>query len=115
MLHVGRQAAFLCFVQQKTAYEMRISDWSSDVCSSDLIEPTGTSLSPVPASPVMSVGIRAPRPLPSPLRRATAHLLGQFPVGNGAPGARIERDDRLPEGRCLREPDRAREIGRAHV
>src|SRR3546814_16996661 len=26
------------FVKQKTAYEMRISDWSSDVCSSDLIE-----------------------------------------------------------------------------
>src|SRR3546814_8874689 len=27
----------VCF-KQKTAYEMRISDWSSDVCSSDLIE-----------------------------------------------------------------------------
>src|SRR3546814_2683939 len=26
--------------KQKTAYEMRISDWSSDVCSSDLHEPT---------------------------------------------------------------------------
>src|SRR3546814_10068142 len=26
------------FVKQKTAYEMRISDWSSDVCSSVLIE-----------------------------------------------------------------------------
>src|SRR3546814_4302733 len=26
------------FFQQKTAYEMRISDWSSDVCSSDLVE-----------------------------------------------------------------------------
>src|SRR3546814_3237581 len=26
----------LFFVKQKTAYEMRISDWSSDVCSSDL-------------------------------------------------------------------------------
>src|SRR3546814_5966575 len=26
------------FVKQKTAYEMRISDWSSDVCSSDLVE-----------------------------------------------------------------------------
>src|SRR3546814_7355529 len=25
------------FVKQKTAYEMRISDWSSDVCSSDLL------------------------------------------------------------------------------
>ena len=24
-------------IKQKTAYEMRISDWSSDVCSSDLI------------------------------------------------------------------------------
>src|SRR3546814_12692542 len=27
----------VCFFKQKTAYEMRISDWSSDVCSSDLI------------------------------------------------------------------------------
>src|SRR3546814_19878310 len=25
------------FIKQKTAYEMRISDWSSDVCSSDLV------------------------------------------------------------------------------
>src|SRR3546814_17763417 len=28
---------FFCF-KTKTAYEMRISDWSSDVCSSDLLE-----------------------------------------------------------------------------
>src|SRR3546814_6975817 len=28
---------FLFFFKQKTAYEMRISDWSSDVCSSDLV------------------------------------------------------------------------------
>src|SRR3546814_5206127 len=28
------------FFKQKTAYEMRISDWSSDVCSSDLTELT---------------------------------------------------------------------------
>src|SRR3546814_10815143 len=27
----------LFFFKQKTAYEMRISDWSSDVCSSDLV------------------------------------------------------------------------------
>src|SRR3546814_5675729 len=27
---------FLFFFKQKTAYELRISDWSSDVCSSDL-------------------------------------------------------------------------------
>src|SRR3546814_14302728 len=37
---------FVCF-KQKTAYEMRISDWSSDVCSSDLIVRTGRSLSRV--------------------------------------------------------------------
>src|SRR3546814_3856439 len=28
--------SFFFFFKQKTAYEMRISDWSSDVCSSDL-------------------------------------------------------------------------------
>src|SRR3546814_6741332 len=28
----------VCFFKQKTAYEMRIRDWSSDVCSSDLVE-----------------------------------------------------------------------------
>src|SRR3546814_12142203 len=30
---------FFFFFKQKTAYEMRISDWSSDVCSSDLLRP----------------------------------------------------------------------------
>src|SRR3546814_15095293 len=30
---------FFFFFKQKTAYEMRISDWSSDVCSSDLFRP----------------------------------------------------------------------------
>src|SRR3546814_3383969 len=29
---------FFFFFKQKTAYEMRISDWSSDVCSSDLAD-----------------------------------------------------------------------------
>src|SRR3546814_7084809 len=33
---------FVFFFKQKTAYEMRISDWSSDVCSSDLVN--GVSL-----------------------------------------------------------------------
>src|SRR3546814_7943425 len=35
---------FVCvffFFKQKTAYEMRISDWSSDVCSSDLRQSFG--------------------------------------------------------------------------
>src|SRR3546814_8701574 len=37
--------AFYCFCifffKQKTAYELRISDWSSDVCSSDLLRHVG--------------------------------------------------------------------------
>src|SRR3546814_2605222 len=35
MLIINR---FFFFFKQKTAYEMRISDWSSDVCSSDLTQ-----------------------------------------------------------------------------
>src|SRR3546814_5441651 len=31
-----RRVGVFFFFKQKTAYEMRISDWSSDVCSSDL-------------------------------------------------------------------------------
>src|SRR3546814_1762890 len=33
---------FVFFFKQKTAYEMRISDWSSDVCSSDLASDDAT-------------------------------------------------------------------------
>src|SRR3546814_1532291 len=46
------------FFKQKTAYEMRISDWSSDVCSSDLsqtLTPT-RSQSPRKASPGCCIG-----------------------------------------------------------
>src|SRR3546814_3540200 len=35
---------FFFFFKQKTAYEVRISDWSSDVCSSDLAAPVGPGL-----------------------------------------------------------------------
>src|SRR3546814_13835858 len=41
---------FLLFCEQKTAYEMRISDWSSDVCSSDLA--ARLTLGPGPAGVV---------------------------------------------------------------
>src|SRR3546814_1902194 len=38
VMWVEMQVEFFFFFKQKTAYEMRISDWSSDVCSSDLID-----------------------------------------------------------------------------
>src|SRR3546814_17810835 len=41
MLYISKLVVFFFFFKQKTAYEMRISDWSSDVCSSDLRAPFG--------------------------------------------------------------------------
>src|SRR3546814_7957520 len=38
VLYVFSAYFYFFFFKQMTAYEMRISDWSSDVCSSDLIE-----------------------------------------------------------------------------
>src|SRR3546814_4792891 len=38
-----KMCALFFFFKQKTAYEMRISDWSSDVCSSDLAASRGVS------------------------------------------------------------------------
>src|SRR3546814_6509013 len=35
-LYIAFSVFVVFFFKQKTAYEMRISDWSSDVCSSDL-------------------------------------------------------------------------------
>src|SRR3546814_11225662 len=45
---------FFFFFKQKTAYEMRISDWSSDVCSSDLSPPRRD-----PAERAADIGERA--------------------------------------------------------
>src|SRR3546814_12911851 len=56
------------FFKQKTAYEMRISDWSSDVCSSDL--PPGAE---VPLVAAVELGRR---------RRARAEL--RYLLGVGA-------------------------------
>src|SRR3546814_19427445 len=55
------------FFKQKTAYEMRISDWSSDVCSSDLLHP----VQPLPS-----------RPLPLPILRIARrpHLRSRHPA-----------------------------------
>src|SRR3546814_19487865 len=54
------------FFKQKTAYEMRISDWSSDVCSSDLPSPRTRRRTDPPRSPRWTTAprrrTRDPRP-----------------------------------------------------
>src|SRR3546814_7186279 len=54
------------FFKQKTAYEMRISDWSSDVCSSDLTPGHGREIArhkPIqPAHILLQFGFRLADP-----------------------------------------------------
>src|SRR3546814_4666801 len=58
------------FFKQKTAYEMRISDWSSDVCSSDLLvigsKVPGYTPTRSPAAAFLLIRSRPPRPAPKP-------------------------------------------------
>src|SRR3546814_5510609 len=94
------------FFKQKTAYEMRISDWSSDVCSSDLL----SGLQPV----VIGVFGQA---------RALGQQITERDARLGAAG---QMQRRSPGGDRAIEVDRAVlrhrggqdtrcEIGRAHV
>src|SRR3546814_2310598 len=48
------------FVKQKTAYEMRISDWSSDVCSSDLQDILECNIDDTGAGPDERVFLKHP-------------------------------------------------------
>src|SRR3546814_1039650 len=71
---------FLCFFffKQKTAYEMRISDWSSDVCSSDL--PPSIIPPPIMPPPIMRPPIMPPPNMTSyrsaPSRDGSGIVLG---------------------------------------
>src|SRR3546814_17670437 len=63
---------FFFFFKQKTAYEMRISDWSSDVCSSDLLDATFLSdNSACDAQRAALAGVRD-NPAATPLARELA-------------------------------------------
>src|SRR3546814_9890689 len=80
--------ALSVYFKQKTAYEMRISDWSSDVCSSDL---AGNLLEGV----LRARRYRAPPASELfPLHRA---------VGRGR--CRLHDRERAPRGRRLRRLD----------
>src|SRR3546814_4118567 len=62
--------SFFFFFKQKTAYEVRISDWSSDVCSSDL---PGTATTPAACrrpDGTMVIGLPYDRDRRAPAQRA---------------------------------------------
>src|SRR3546814_16880041 len=91
------------FFKQKTAYELRISDWSSDVCSSDLsracarLHALHDGLPPLPPGAARSADDR-------PGRRLARQVLSSPP----APHARARDRARPAHSR-----HRASEIGRA--
>src|SRR3546814_8538654 len=123
-------SCFFFFFKQKMAYEMRISDWSSDVCSSDLLLEQDSLQTLLPLCARRSVGVVIGGPYNS-------GILAQG-VGGGAPlhynyepppAAIIARVARI-EAVCaahgvqmaaaalqfpLAHPPIASEIGRAHV
>src|SRR3546814_8208910 len=127
---------FCFFFKQKTAYEMRISDWSSDVCSSDLV--SGSSLI-VPNSIrvcccqdglMVSVahgsGLEAAHTVLSgsaaPMRatRMAGILLGivsisTLPKGSITPCRTDRRTRDRHSSAALRRRSAAAQIGRAHV
>src|SRR3546814_9771517 len=80
---------YFFFFKQKTAYEMRISDWSSDVCSSDLIAPRLAGLPDVAAADIAGPGFINIRLTPAAWRRELDAILtegadyGRLVVGSG--------------------------------
>src|SRR3546814_15880969 len=77
---------FFFFFKQKTAYELRISDWSSDVCSSDLVaiatdgaELFGTGSTSVRTAQDLSIYSGIP-----PLVRSGDWFAASFTLRNGS-------------------------------
>src|SRR3546814_10888973 len=97
------------FFKQKTAYEMRISDWSSDVCSSDL--------SSVPVREHAGTA----RLIAAAWRQEATALLAALFGGGGSLGrgqgigSTVRRDDRGEVGELLRLRSEERRVGKEWV
>src|SRR3546814_9171547 len=96
------------FFKQKTAYEMRISDWSSDVCSSDLLaQHPGGGLGVLAAAaqrrdrvaPAVGIGV-AQQPFEFAARAAQA-VLAQRQGGIGRAHGRGPRRAAVPQLQCF--------------
>src|SRR3546814_2046394 len=90
ILIVGFLAFF--FFKQKTAYEMRISDWSSDVCSSDLVTPA-PSTKPVPVS------VHGVPPAGAPVTGSIEETVGAGSATTSDGSASVERSEERRVGK----------------
>src|SRR3546814_1789036 len=89
------------FFKQKTAYEMRISDWSSDVCSSDLRKAPRSALSRRP-KPVRKPGARPPASPASTHSDKGEHRIAKLLARAGV-ASRREIERMIAEGRIARD------------
>src|SRR3546814_5762993 len=97
------------FFKQKTAYEMRISDWSSDVCSSDLPK---TGHRNAIGDSTLDAASELSRPT-SKERQAHAGVIGE---ALETVGVYVLERWRPPKSHCkLRGQVWPHKIGRAHV
>src|SRR3546814_19011005 len=114
VLRLGLIFVVVVFFKQKTAYEMRISDWSSDVCSSDLDDPA-LDLPPEERWSANIYGKK--RDISGSMRAAVSELLVLFAVyGDRVLGSQVNpvgiRVDALVS-RLLHAVEARKSIGRA--
>src|SRR3546814_5536559 len=110
------------FFKQKTAYEMRISDWSSDVCSSDLMK---TQIVVLLAASVLALSA-CKNETPTAQEEAAEAQSAMEQAGDSAAAAMSDAGDAIAEGTDaaaaatgeaaseVADATQA-EIGRAHV
>src|SRR3546814_4662471 len=89
---------FFFFFKQKTAYEMRISDWSSDVCSSDLKALADAGLKASDIGEVVLVGgmTRMPR-----VRQIVKDFFGKGPHTGVNPDEVVRSEERRVGKECV--------------
>src|SRR3546814_8242777 len=91
---------YLFFFKQKTAYERRISDWSSDVCSSDLRLPQARQTEDEHRGVGDEVGVLEPADRVGAHRRPGEQLEAHRNADHGRAGADRERMQPAEIGRA---------------
>src|SRR3546814_2507764 len=100
------------FFKQKTAYEMRISDWSSDVCSSDLIAPDMATM----LGYIFTDAAVAPALLQEMLSRATGGSFNSITVEIGKHTSELQSLMRISYAVfCLKKKIKKRQIINSRV
>src|SRR3546814_12264792 len=107
------------FFKQKTAYEMRISDWSSDVCSSDLDQPSlprrGTLVGLIGSAFYGGNLLRPPRAILERADEAALHHVGDSAEHVLTVAPDLLSQVRLGDGLAMLDRSEERRVGKECV